>query len=86
MYLDTAYTLGQIAPIDDHYAPEELPMLADERFCELVHILGSGRVLFGTDSPWENMEQCVKRIRALPLTEAEKEDIFCRNAGKLLSL
>lgn len=86
VYLDTAYTLGQIAPIDDHYAPEELPMLADERFCELVRIFGSGRVLFGTDSPWDNMEQCVKRIRDLPLTEAEKEDIFCRNAGRLLSL
>lgn len=86
VYLDTAYTLGQIAPIDDHYAPEELPMLADERFCELVRIFGSQRVLFGTDSPWDNMEQCVKRIRALPLTEAEKEDIFCRNASKLLSL
>ena len=42
VYLDTAYTLGQIAPIDDHYAPEELPVLADERFCELVHILGAG--------------------------------------------
>lgn len=86
VYLDTAYTLGHIAPIDDHYAPDELPMLADERFCELVRIFGSGRVLFGTDSPWDDMEQCVKRIRALPLTEAEKEDIFCRNAGKLLSL
>lgn len=86
VYLDTAYTLGAIAPIDDHYAPEELPMLADERFCELVRIFGSHRVLFGTDSPWDDMGLCVQRIRNLPLTDAEKEDIFCHNASRLLSL
>ena len=86
VYLDTAYTLGDITPIDNHYAPDELPMLADERFCELVRIFGSKRVLFGTDSPWDNMQQCVQRIRNLPLTDAEKDDIFCRNASRLLSL
>lgn len=84
VYLDTAYTLGAIDPLDDHYAPEELPMLADERFCALVRIFGSRRVLFGTDSPWDDMEACVARIRSLPLTDAEKEDIFCRNACRLL--
>ena len=86
VYLDTAYSLGNIAPIDDHYAPEELPMLADERFCELVRIFGSQRILFGTDSPWDDMGECIRRIRALPLTRAEQEHIFCRNASKLLSL
>ncbi len=86
VYLDTAYTLGAIAPIDEHYAPEELPMLADERFCELVGLFGSERVLFGTDSPWDSPAACVARIRSLPLTDAQKEDIFCRNAQRLLHL
>lgn len=86
VYLDTAYSLGAIAPLDDHYAPEELPMLADERFCHLVRIFGSSRVLFGTDSPWDDMQLCVQRIRNLPLTDAEQEDIFCNNACKLLGL
>lgn len=86
VYLDTAYSLGNITPIDDHYVPEELPMLADERFCELVRIFGSQRILFGTDSPWDDMGECIRRIRALPLTAAEQEDIFCRNASKLISL
>ena len=86
VYLDTAYTLGTIVPRDDHYAPEELPMLADERFCELVRIFGSERVLFGTDSPWDDAAKCVQRIRALPLTAAEQENIFCGNARRLLSL
>ncbi|MBR3764457.1 MAG: amidohydrolase family protein [Clostridia bacterium] len=86
VYLDTAYTLGAISPIDCHYAPEELPMLADERFVELVRIFGSHRVLFGTDSPWDDMSACVARIRALPLTEAEKADIFDSNARRLLGM
>ena len=86
VHLDTAYSLGNIAPIDDHYAPEELPMLADEIFCELVRSFGSQRILFGTDSPWDDMGECIRRIRALPLTVAEQEDIFCNNARRLLSL
>ena len=86
VYLDTAYTLGAICPIDDYYAPEELPMLADARFVELVRIFGSRRVLFGTDSPWDDMAQCIARIRALPLTEAERTDIFDNNARRLLGM
>ena len=86
VYLDTAYTLGAISPLDDHYAPEELPMLADERFVELTRIFGSKRVLFGTDSPWDDMAQCIARISALPLTDAEKVDIFDGNARGLLGM
>ena len=86
VYLDTSFSLGSITPIDDHYAPEELPLLTEERFCELVHIFGSQRVLFGTDSPWDDMGQCVRRIASLPLTDAEKDDIFSGNARKLLAL
>lgn len=84
VYLDTAYSLGSISPIDDHYTPEELPMLADARFVELTRIFGSSRVVFGTDSPWDDMAQCVARIRSLPLTETEKADIFDHNARRLL--
>ena len=86
VYLDTSFSLGSITPIDDHYAPEELPLLTEARFCELVRIFGSGRVLFGTDSPWDDMAGCVQRIASLPLTEAEKADIFSGNARKLLGI
>lgn len=84
--LDTAYTLGAVNQLDDYYAPEERLLLADERFVELTRLFGSGRVLFGTDSPWDDMGQCIARIQALPLTEAEKADIFDNNARKLLGV
>ncbi len=84
IYLDTAFSLGSISPIDNYYTPEELPMLDEARFCELVRIFGANRILFGTDSPWDDMQKSVERIRALPLTEAEKTAIFSGNALRLL--
>ena len=84
--LDTAISIGQIAPLDsDYYRPEDLPLLDNEAFCALVNAFGSKRILFGTDSPWANQKAEVARIQAMPLTEAEKEDILWRNANALLS-
>ena len=84
IYLDTAFSLGNISPIDDHYAPDELPMLNEVQFCELVRLFGADRILFGTDSPWDDMQKSVDRIRHLPLTENEKTAIFSGNALRLL--
>lgn len=86
VYLDTAFTLGSITPLDDHYMPEQLPMISDETFMELVRLFGSGRILFGTDSPWADQKKCIEQINALPLTEQEKDEIFEGNACRLLDL
>lgn len=86
VYLDTAFTLGDVTPLDDHYTPEQLHMITDETFCELVRIFGSKRVVFGSDSPWADQLTCVEQIRALPLTDAEKADILENNACRLLGL
>ncbi|MBQ7034191.1 MAG: amidohydrolase family protein [Clostridia bacterium] len=86
VYLDTALSLGAIAPIDDHYTQEELQMLSEEQFCDLVHTFGSERILFGTDSPWSDQGESLSAIRHLPLTDAEKENILGKNAAKLLEL
>ena len=85
--LDTALSLGQITPLEpDHYRPEELPLLDNTGFCSLVQAFGSKRILFGTDSPWANQQAYVDRLQAMPLTEAEKENILWRNAKGLLEL
>ncbi len=86
VYLDTAFSLGAITPIDDHYQPQELPLLSGEGFCDLVHAFGAERVLFGTDSPWSSQAQSLADIQALPLTATEKAAILGGNAQKLLHL
>ena len=84
--LDTAFSLGAINPIDGHYSPHELPMLPDEDFLCLVRAFGAERILFGTDSPWDDQARAVAHINALPLTEWEKTAIFDGNARKLLGM
>jgi predicted TIM-barrel fold metal-dependent hydrolase len=85
-YLDTAISLGSIVPIDDHYAPTDLPLLSEEDFVSLVRAFGSHRVLFGTDSPWADQAEEIRKLTSLPLTQAELENILSRNAARLLNL
>ena len=85
-YLDTAISLGSIVPMDDHYAPDELPLLSEEDFVSLVRAFGSHRILFGTDSPWADQAEEIKKITALPLTQEEIENILSRNATRLLGI
>ena len=83
--LDTAFSLGSITPLNDgYYRPEDLPLLDEGGFMALVRKFGPRRVLFGTDSPWDDQAQAIARIRALPLTPEEREAILGGNAVKLL--
>ena len=85
--LDTAFSLGSITPLNDgYYTPEDLPLLDEGGFMALVRKFGPHRVLFGTDSPWDDQAQAIARIRALPLTPEEREAILGGNAVKLLGL
>ena len=87
VYIDTAFSLGEITPLDDgYYKPCELKLLSDERFTELVRAFGSNRLLFGTDSPWDSQKKSIKQILDLPLEKEEKENIFYKNAKRLLDL
>lgn len=85
--IDTSYALGAIAPLDDgYYRPEELPLMGEDQFMGMVRKFGAERVLFGTDSPWDDQAEALKRLRALPLEPWELEAILGGNAQKLLGL
>ena len=85
--IDTSYALGAISPLDDgHYTPEELPLMSQEQFVRMVRKFGAHRVLFGTDSPWDDQEKALERLRSLPLESRELDAILGGNAQKLLGL
>lgn len=85
VYLDTAFSLGNITPLEkDYYTAEELALLSQEAFCKIVRSFGADRILFGTDSPWTCQTQSKEDILALPLTAEEKAAILGGNACDLL--
>ena len=47
---------------------------------------GSDRILFGTDMPWSGQKEYIEIIRGLNLTEDEMDNIFYKNACKLLNI
>ena len=57
-----------------------------EEFCKTVRLFGSERVFFGSDSPWTDQAQSVADIRALALSETEKDNILGGNAARLLGI
>lgn len=87
IFLDTAFSLGVMTPAEDHYKwnKDDLQLLNNDQFCELVQAFGADHVLFGTDSPWADPEPELEKIKGLPLHEEEIEMILGENARRLLS-
>ena len=87
VYIDTSFALGKMIPAEEnYYTEEELQLLTDDEFCNMVKVFGPDRVLFGTDSPWNDQKATVDAINALPLSDDTKAHIFYQNAQKLLGL
>lgn len=87
IYLDTAFTIGTIR----HYPDAAIPpygecTLTDDLFMRIVRKHGAERILFGTDSPWQDQKDYVQQVVSLPLTPDEKKSILGENAKKLLKL
>lgn len=85
--LDTSFSLDPMTPNGDGYPwrEEELRRLDDGEFLGMIRLFGADRILFGTDSPWEDQAEEVKRIRRLGLTEAEEAAVLGGNAERLLA-
>ena len=76
----------KIHPVYQDGDIEDLQLLKAEEFCQLVRAFGSDRVVFGTDSPWDDQAAALAAIRALDLTEEEKEKILGGNAQRILKI
>jgi predicted TIM-barrel fold metal-dependent hydrolase len=83
VWLDTSFSLGAMTANGDGYyrTAAELQMLSGERFLRLIRAFGADRILFGTDCPWGDQTSELSRLRALPLTEAERDAILGKMPG-----
>lgn len=64
-----------------------VPGLVDDALLvKLIRLHGSDRVLFGTDAPWRDQRECLRKVRELDLTAEEYVNITCKNAAALLGL
>jgi len=87
VYLDTSFSLGEIPVLEDgYYTEESRKLMAPAEFADTVRLFGAERIVFGTDSPWNDQATELAKIRALPLTEAEKAAVLGGTAAKILNL
>ena len=71
LYLDTAYILDKISP---------------DTFMKILDKHGREKILFATDSPWQDIKGDVARLRAFGLDKETEDMIFSGNAIKLLGI
>lgn len=71
LYFDTAYTVTDIS---------------ESQLARIIRNHGTDKILFATDSPWEAQGFTLKKLSSLGLTEDELDDIFYKNAKKLLKI
>lgn len=71
IFLDTSFTLGYIG---------------EEQFLRIIRAHGMEKIIFGSDSPWNDPGQAAREISGQPLEKSEIESILGGNAARLLSL
>lgn len=87
VWFDTAFAIGAITPDDAKSGTPYLSYnLTDDAFVRIIRKHGTDKILFATDSPWEDQSDYVARVQNMPLTDSEKQQIFSENARKLLAL
>ena len=87
VWLDTAYSLGNVSKIKGH--EKDLPYevnLDKGAFTEMVKAHGADRILFATDSPWANQRTYLEWIKGCELSRDVLEKILGINAQKLLNI
>lgn len=61
-------------------------MLSPEQTLRIIRKNGSENILFGSDAPWQSSRATADFLDSLPLSSAEKDRIFYRNAEELLEI
>jgi len=77
------YLVGRDVFLDTSYV---MDYMKSDRFVSIMRKHGFDKILFATDSPWKPQAEEVEKIGSLPIPEEVKEDIFYRNANRLLNI
>ncbi len=76
-YIDISCSFGDLGHFSD---------ATDEDVVRVIRHHGTDKILFATDSPWNDQKAYVERFKALSgLSDAEKEMILGKNAERLLA-
>jgi len=77
------HLLGADVYFDTSFAQREM---TPEAQVKLIRAHGVNRVLFATDSPWDDQAEMAAAFQKLPLTDAEKSAVLGNNAAGLLNI
>ncbi len=84
------YLVGQNCYIDISCSFSDLGNFSDATDEDVVRVIknhGADRILFATDSPWNDQKAYVERVRKLKgISDTEKEMIFSGNARRILGI
>ena len=71
------------------YETHKMWYLGPDKVSDLISCVGAGKLIYGLDFPWNSAKtnkKDIETIRALDITEKEKEDILGGNLASLLGL
>ncbi len=87
VYFDTAFSIGPIYPLPGwEKAPYLAQNLSVEDFARIAGKHGTDKILFATDSPWQDQAETIALVRNSSLSEQQKEEVLWKNANQLLQL
>jgi predicted TIM-barrel fold metal-dependent hydrolase len=75
------HLIGRNVLLETSFSAEEL---GPQRMTDMIRRHGPGRVMFGTDWPWQRQDHARARIEQLGLDEKELRGILWSNAAKLM--
>lgn len=87
VFMDASFSIG---PVTLNPQVEQNPyssiILSDEQFLRIARKHGMSRILFATDSPWQEQGIYIERFRNIGLTDREQDMFFSENAARLLGM
>ena len=87
VWFDSSFSIGPYTPYPDAKpSPYFHCDMKKETFLRIARAHGIDKILFATDSPWQDQKSYVDSFKTIGMTKEEQELFFYKNAAKLLNL